>query len=259
MSVLLAIGGMLVQAMLAPLFAVVLVGLEARFAGRLAGGGAAPVLLPWRALRGAFARQRVRGEGGSLLTSAGPVLVFAATWGAASMVPVAGGGGDVLVVAGLLVLARIVAGGAEDRVALVAEPALMMALLVRGLPGGGAAGPIGVAALGLVVLVLAGRGEVAATASGGDLALLRLAAALRRLVLFGLVVGQIVPTMREGFEWTLVAVALTAGGIGMLAAGVALARAGLSALRPERRREALEACVALAVLAVLVGLLEAGS
>ncbi len=259
MSPVLFIGEMLVQALLMPVLAVLLAGIEGWFAGLFSGGAMPPVLLPWRGIRVVFARQRVRGEAASVLTAAAPVLVFGATWGAACLVPVAGGGGDVLVVAGLLVLARVLAGGVEDRVALVAEPALLLALIVRGLPGGGAAGPIGVVALGAIVLVLAGPGEISASASGADLALLRLAAGLRRLVLFALVAGQMVPLPRGGIEWVLLAIVLTAGCILVLAAGTALARAGLGPLRPARRRDALEVCLALAVLAVLVGLLEAAS
>ena len=264
MSALLAIAGTVVQGLLMPLLALLLAGLERWFAARLAGAAAPSLLLPLRAIRGVFARQLVRREDASVLTAAGPVMAFAATWGAAFLVPVAGFGGDLLTVAGLLILARLLArgveaGGAEDRAALVAEPALLLALLARGLPGGGAAGPIAAAALGVTVLALLGREEVVAEASGGDLALLRMAAALRRLVLFVLLAGQLVTGLREEIDGTLVGAAATALGAVLLAVGVAIGRAALGPMRPRRRHEALVACLVLAVLAVLVGLLEAAA
>ncbi len=259
MSPVLLIGVLVAQGLLMPVLAVLLAGLEGWFAARLAGVPPPPLLLPWRAVRGGFGRQKVRREGASVLTAGGPAMIFAVTWAAACAVPVAGAGGDALAVAGLLMLARVLATGGEDRVALVAEPMLLLALLVRGLPDGGAAGPIGVAALAAAVLVLTGRGEFNTEASGGDLALLRLAAFLRRLVLFALLAGQVVPDPGEGFERRLVAVAATAGVVLVLAGASVLARTAWAPQRPGRRREGLIAGVVLAVLAVLVGLLEAGS
>ena len=259
MSALLALGAMAVQGLAMPLLAVLLAGLEGWLGARLAGGPGAPVLRPWRSIRGGLQRQIVRGDAGSILTAAGPGMVMAMTWAAAVLVPVAGSGGDVMAVAGLLVAARLMGTGAATRISLVAEPALLMALMVRGLPGAGAAAPIGLAAMAIAILALAGRGTIPHQASGRDLAMLRLAAIVRRLVLLVLLAGQMVPEMDDGIDGTLATVAATAGIVLLLASAVVVAEAAVAPLRPGRRREALIACVGLAVLGVMVGLLEAGS
>jgi len=259
MSVLLTLGGAAVQGLVMPLLAVLLAGLEGWFGARLAGGPGAAVLRPWRLIQGGVRRQTMRADAGSVLTAAGPVLMVALTWTAAVLVPVAGSGGDVMVVAGLLMAGRLIGLGADDKVALVAEPVLLMALMVRGLPGAGAAAPIGLAAMGIAILALAGRGTLPAEASGRDLALLRMAAALRRLVLLVLLAGQMVPETEMGIDGILAEAGATAAIVVLLAGGVALAEAALAPLRPGRRREVLLGCAMLAVLAVLVGLLEAGS
>ena len=259
MSVLLTLGGTAVQGLLMPLLALLLAGLEGWFGARLAGGPGAPVLRPGRVIQGGFRRQIVRADAGSALTAAGPVLMLAITWTAAVLVPVAGSGGDVLAVAGLLVAARLIGLGADDTVALMAEPALLIALMVRGLPGAGAAAPIGLAAMAIAILALAGRGTPPAEASGRDLAVLRMAAALRRLVLLVLLAGQMGPGTAMGIEGTFAEVGATAAVVLLLAGGAAVAEAAVAPLRPGRRREVLLGCVVLAVLGLLVGLLEAGS
>ena len=259
MSAVLTLGAAAVQGLLMPLLALVLAGLEGWFRARLVGGPGAPVLRPWRMMRSAFRRQILRAEAGSILAAAGPVLTLAITWTAAVLVPVAGAGGDVMAVAGLLVAARLIGLGADDKVALVAEPVLLIAIMVRGLPGAGAAAPIGLAAMAIAVLALAGREANAAEASGRDLAVLRMAAALRRLVLLVLLAGQMVPETARGIEGICAEVGATVAIVAALAGGVAVAEAAVAPLRPERRREVLLGCVVLAVLGVLVGLLEAGS
>jgi formate hydrogenlyase subunit 4 len=208
----------------------------------------------------------VRHARASLLAGIAPPAALAATLAAACLLPsftqdlLFPAAGDLLTVAGLLMLARLLAalagGEAAPAALLPGEPALLLALFLRILPGTTAAAPLGLAALALAVGALLSSPSPAPAASGGDLALLELAGLLRRLVFFSLLAGQVLPALPSGPEWWLPGLALWLAAIALLAGGLAVAETLLPPWRPARRREALAAGLLLALLAALTGLAE---
>ncbi len=262
MNSVLGVVAAVLHGLLMPVAGLLLVGLEARARALLQGDAGPSVLLPLRAMGPLLRKRRVRAEAASILAGMAPVLVFAATWAAAFLVPsfsremALAGTGDLVAVAGLLMLGRllgaVLAGGIADPVALLAEPALLLAAF--GLAAGGAAGPVGVAGLALAGMAVGGS-RISDGASGSDLALLQAAAGLRRLVLFSAVVLA-VPGVPGGVEWWAPGLLLWGAIVGMLAIGLAVAEVAWAPWRPARRREGVLAGLVLAGVAVLLGLAE---
>ncbi len=268
MTLLLTWGAAILHVLLMVPAALLAEGLAATLRARLRGTRGPGLLMPFRALAAALARQILRGPDASLVTVIGPASVLAATMAAACLVPsftrdsALSGAGDLLTVAGLLTFARLLAllldGAAEDGGALLAEPAILLALFSHALPAA-AATPIALAALAIAGIALSAGPPVAGAVSGRDLAMLMLAAALRRLVFLSLIADLLRPPLPPGpDDWPL-GFAIWLGTVLAITALSALAEAVLPARLPARRREALAAGLLLAVLATLVGLAEAAS
>ncbi|MCX7383244.1 MAG: hypothetical protein NT133_17935 [Alphaproteobacteria bacterium] len=269
MTLLLAWGVAILQLLLLPPAALLAAGLAETLRARLLGMRGPGLLMPFRAIAAALGRQRVRGPDASLVSVIGPALVLTATLAAACLVPsfsrdsALAGIGDALTIAGLLTLARLIAllldGAAADPAALFAEPAVLIAIFSGLVPGANAAAPIGLAALAIGALALVPGPRMARTASGRDLAMLTLAAALRRLVFLSLIADRLRPNLPEGAEYWAIGFALWVAMVVAITLVCTVAEAALPARLPARRREALAAGLALAALAVLVGLAEAAS
>ena len=266
MTLLQAWGATILHLLLLAPAALLVAGLGEVARARLRGMRGPGLLMPFRTIAACVGRQRVRGPETSLVTVIGPALVLTTTFAAAALVPVfsretaLAGIGDALTVAGLLTFGRLMAAlleGGEDGTAVFAEPAVLLAIFVRMLPSASAAAPIGLAALVLGALALATGPLPARRASGSDLAMLMLAAALRRLVFLSLIADCLRPEVAEGAAGWLPGLGIWAGIIIAITLASAAAEAALPPRQPRRRREALAVGLVLAVLAALVGLAEA--
>ncbi len=252
----------------APVIAGLIPFLQARFSG-LSGP---PLLQPWRDLLRLARKVPVLPESASELFAAAPAFVLAATGAAALLVPsfatgmLTAPGSDLLVIGGLLMAARAalvlaaldagtapggMAAGREIGLAALAEPALLLVILVVAGTGGTTNLDIAAAtlrdaplaphvplalampALTLVALALnAGRGsgpagEAALTAefSGRHLAALEFSRALRLVIWFNLIGALACPFGMAPLEGGLVAwvAGLVLWGVKMLVLAVALA------------------------------------
>lgn len=269
MTLLLAWGAAILHLLLMPPAALLAAGLAETLRARLTGTRGPSPLMPFRAIAAAIGRQRVRGTDASLVTVIGPALVLAATLAAAGLVPsftrdsALAGIGDPLAIAGLLTLARLIGllldGRTEDHGALVAEPAVLLAVFIHMVPAAAAAAPLALAALAIGGLAMAAGPPAARAASGRDLAMLTLAAALRRLVFLSLIADLLRPELPDGPAFWLVGLGIWLLAVVGLTLACAVAEAVMPARLPARRRDALAAGLTLAVLATLIGLAEAAS
>jgi formate hydrogenlyase subunit 4 len=262
--------------------------IEARLTGRI---GPDP-WQPWRDLARLSRKQPALAENASPLFRAAPLACIAAMATAAALVPSFTLGmafaplADLLVIAGLLAFARAVlalaaldagtaAGGLAAargaRLACLAEPALFLVVLTLGLLGGTTnldlligqqhqgmlqAPAVALCVASLVALALAGSDPPGATAefSGGDLALIELARALRTLVWFDLIGALFLPLgMAEPGAGPLSWIE------GLLAWGVKVAAlvVGLAALRRAVGRPRLGLAPQVLGIALVLGLLAA--
>jgi formate hydrogenlyase subunit 4 len=202
-------------------------------AARLSGRSGPPVLLPWRDLARLSRKTTMLNDSTSAASRLAPAVVLGATLSAAALVPSFALGmalsplADVLVIVSLLSIGRVAAalaafdsGAALPGVrqqsasarAVIAEPALMLALVALALMGGSfnldiiivqqregvllpaAASAVALAALLALLLAevsMTDRGEPAF--GGADLAMIRMAAWLRRLVWIDLIGGLFLP------------------------------------------------------------------
>lgn len=271
----------------------VLTGLQTWFEAMLAGRPGPVPWQPWRELARLARKQPALAENASPLFRAAPLACVAAMVVAAALVPSFTLGmafaplGDLLVLFGLLAFARVVlalaaldagtapaglAAGRAAWLACLAEPAIVLVILVLGLLGGttnldlligqqhqGMLQPQAastLAAAALVALALAGPDTAGQTTefSGGDLALVDLAEALRKLVWFDLIGALFLPLgMAEPGAGLLGWV------VGLLAWGAKLVvlAAGLAALRSVAGRRLLRRAPQVLGTAVVLGLLAA--
>lgn len=262
---------------------------EARLAGRT---GPDP-RQPWRDLLRLARKQPALAENASPLFRTAPLACFAAMAVAASLVPSFTLGmafaplGDLLVLAGLLAFGRAVcalaaldagtapgglAASRSASLACLAEPVMFLVILALGLMGGttnldllisqqhlGMLQPPAAAALAaaaLAALALAGAGLDGETTefSGGDVALIELAGALRTLVWFDLIGAVFLPLGMASpgagaLGW---AVGLVAWG-----ARLVVLMGGLAALRCVTGRMRLAAAPQVVGIAAVLGLLAA--
>ncbi|HVC59435.1 MAG TPA: NADH-quinone oxidoreductase subunit H [Acetobacteraceae bacterium] len=271
----------------------VVAGLQRWTEARLAGRTGADPWQAWRDLARLARKQPVLAENASPLFRTAPIACFAAMAVAAALVPSFTLGmafaplSDLLVLAGLLGFARVVlalaaldagtapaglAAGRTASIACLAEPAMFLVILALGLLGGttnldlligqqhqGMLQPPAAAALAaaaLALLALAGAGSAGQTTefSGGDLALIELAEALRMLVWVDLIGALFLP------------LGMAAPGAGLLGwvvglaawgARVAVLVGGLAALRCIAGRLRLGRAPAVVGIAAVLGLLAA--
>jgi formate hydrogenlyase subunit 4 len=293
MTLLAALFAQLLHIALTLAVAPVLMGLQAWFEAMLAGRIGPDPWQPWRDLARLARKQPALAENASPLFRTAPLACVAATGVAAALVPSFTLGmafaplDDLLVLFGLLAFGRVAlalaaldagtapAGLAAARtawLACLAEPGVLLVILALGLLGGttnldlligqqqqGMLQPQAAAALAaaaLVALALAGSATTGQTAefSGGDLALVDLAEALRRLVWFDLIgalflpLGMAEPGARP-LGWL----------VGLLAWGTKLLvlAASLAALRCAAGRQRLARAPQVLGIAVVLGLLAA--
>ncbi len=246
----------------------------------------------WRDLRRLLRKQSLRPEGTTWLFAAAPGTALACTALAALLVPSFTLGmataplGDLLVLAGLLALARAAVllagfdGGAAAGIAvqrvlltrLAADPAVFVLILVVALLAGSTNLDAAAAALresgglrwSLALSVAAAAAALAAadepTApadyAGRDLALLHMAAHLRRLLILSLLATLVLPfglaAAGSGPEAWVVGAACWAVKIGLLAAGAAGLGAMRARLRPLQAPELAGLGLVLALLAAAV-------
>ncbi len=295
MTLLLALAAQALHGVLILAAAPVLAGLpdwiEARLVGRAGGSWHGP----WHELRRLTRKQRVRSENASPLFAAAPIACFAALAVAALLVPSFTLGmalapfGDLLVIGGLLALARLVVllaalddgtaqGGVAARQGLAltvcAEPALLVAMLALGMMAGTTnvdliAGlqqvrmmqPMVGVSLTAVALVLVAVAQLdtdmpAAAFSGPDLALLRLADALRLLLWCDLIGALFLPAglaAADNFPagWAVGLLSWLAR-IGLLTVLLSLMRAVSGRLPPRRLPALLAVSLLLALLATVL-------
>lgn len=245
---------------------------------RLAGRSGAAVLQPWRDLLRLSRKQTMMAESASDVTGIAPLVAVAATAVAACLVPSFALGmtfarfDDMLVIVGLLGLARCAlafsaldagtaAGGMGASrtllLACLADTALLLVVFVAGMLVAGtnlAAAVVALAAALPIALVDAASPEpMEAEASGTDLALIRIAAALRLLVWFDLLGALFLPwsMARPGaglIAW-LIGLACWLGRTMVFAAAVALAQMAIGRLRLLRAAQMLGVSVFLGLLA----------
>ena len=214
----------------APIVAGALDWLDARLGGRTG----PPLLLPWRDLVRLSRKTPVTLESVSVVSRVAPAIALGATLSAAALVPSFTLGmafaplADVLVIVSLLALARVAGGlaaldsgaalpalaaqGASAR-AVLAEPALMLAVVTLALIGGsfnldliisqqreGLLLPAAASAVALTAMLALLFAEQSATeagaeqmASGSGLAIARITSWLRRLVWIDLIGGLFLP------------------------------------------------------------------
>lgn len=300
MTVLAAIVAQIIHSVLMIAAAPVVSGLQDQLGARLGGRSGPDAWQGWRDLRRLARKHPTLPETSVLLPRIAPVACFASAALAAALVPSFTLGmafarlADLLVVAGLLGASRIVvalsalesgtapaglAAGRAARLACLAEPTLYLAILAFGLLGGTtnldllaglqlqdmlqpiAAAILAAVALGLVAVAVSGEADLIIEFSGADLALIRLAGALRHLVWVGLVAGLLLPAgMAEPGDGPLAwIVGLLAWGLKVLVltAGLAALRAGFGDMRPSRRPLALGIAAILGTLAALLVLASA--
>jgi formate hydrogenlyase subunit 4 len=271
----------------------VAVGLQRWTEATLAGRTGLDPWQSWRDLARLARKQPVLAENASPLFRTTPLACVAATAVAAALVPSFTLGmafaplADLLVLGGLLAVSRValalaaldagtatggLAAARTASLACLAEPALFLAILAIGLMGGttnldlligqqhqGMLQPPAAAALAagaLVALGVASSDPAGQTGefSGGDLALVELAEALRMLVWFDLIGALFLPLgMAEQGAGPLAWV------IGLVVWGVKLAVlvAGLAALRCATGRPPLARAPQVLGIAVVLGLLAA--
>lgn len=232
MSLVLSLLAQLLHLVLMIATAPMMAGLTDWLDARLAGRGGPPVLSPWRELVRLSRKTPMLSDSVSGVSHAAPAVALGATLSAATLVPSFALGlalsplADVLVIVSLLTVARVAIAlaeldsgaplpglaqqGASVR-AVVAEPALMLSVVALALMGGtfnldliisqqreGVLLPAAASAVTLTALLallladISGR-EADAVFGGMELAMVRMAGWLRRLLWIDLVGGLFLP------------------------------------------------------------------
>lgn len=259
MTTVLAILAQLLHLSLMLGMALLLAGIRPWLAARLAGRPAPAPLDAFHAQRRLFAKRQLRAEPGAARAALLPVLAFAASLAAAALVPAFTHGlalaplGDRLVVAGLLLAARAAEAlltGAEPFAP--AEPALLLALCAAALPAGWVPAA---AALAIAAAAGANPGPAWRDGAAADLAVLELAAALRRLVFPALLAALLIPGAADaGPESWPGALLLWLLAIAAFVLLQALGEVALARFTRARRHEAQAAALLLAAVALATGL-----
>jgi formate hydrogenlyase subunit 4 len=278
----------------------VVVGLQRWSEATLAGRTGPGPWQAWRDLARLARKQPALAENVSPVFRAAPLACVAAMAVAAVVVPSFTLGmafaslGDLLVLAGLLAFARVVlglaaldpgtasAGVAASRgasLACLAEPAMFLVVLAFGLLGGttnldlligqqhqGMVQPPAAAALAVAALVALGVASADAAGqttefSGGDLALVELAEALRMLVWLDLIGALFLPLGIAGqgagpLGW-LVGVAAWGGKLLVLVGGLAALRCATGRLPDSRMPQVVGIAAVLGLLAALLAMASA--
>ena len=284
----------------APTVAGALDWLEARLSGR----SGPPLLLPWRDLVRLSRKTPMAVENVSAVSRLAPALGLGATLSAAALVPSFTLGmacaplADVLVVVSLLSLARIAVGLAAldtgaalpglaaqnaSASAVLAEPALMLAVVTLGLIGGsfnldlivgqqreGLLLPEAASAVVLTAMLALVFAEASATAggldlmsSGTDLAVSRMTGWLRRLVWIDLISALFLPVGLGGTDSGLLAwlTGLACWGVKLAAfvLGLAAIHAMLGRIPNRGLPDLIGVAALLALLASIMVLASSGS
>ena len=283
MSVLLAILAQCLHVGAVLFAAPVLTGLVGTLSSRLEGRESQPILRPWHDLMRLFRKQPVRAEGASALTHAVPLLSVVVSVVCVVLIPsftlgmVSAPLADLLTIAALLILLRIlqvlvvmdagtgegaVAAAETTRLAMAAEPALLLAVFVLALEAGGGnldlilavrtegamlPGPVvglAIAALALLGWAEATRPSMDSVFSARDLALARFAEQLRLVAWCDLIGALALP-----FGMAAADAGPVAWGIGLLAwaARLLLAALAMSAVRAVGASYRVPAMVVLAL------------
>lgn len=270
---------------------------------RLGGRSGPPALLPWRDLLRLSRKTPVTMDSVSVVSRLAPALGLGATLAAAALVPSFALGmalaplGDVLVIISLLTMARLAVGLAAldsgaarpglaaqtaSARAVLAEPALMLAVVALALIGGsfnldliidqqreGLLLPAAASAIALTAMLALLFAEASASTveleqmfSGTDLALSRFTFWLRRLVWIDLIGGLFLPVGMASIENGLLAwlVGLMAWGVklGAFILGFAMIRAMLGPIPRHSLPDLIGVAALLALLAIIMVLTSAG-
>jgi formate hydrogenlyase subunit 4 len=283
----------------APTLAGVMGWLEARLSGR----SGPPIQLPWRDLVRLSRKTPMTIESVSIVSRLAPVLGLGATLSAAALVPSFTLGmalsplADVLVIVSLLTVARVAAGlaaldsgaalpglaaqNASAR-AVLAEPALMLAVVTLALMGGsfnldliigqqreGTLLPAAASSVALTAMLGLVFTEASVPASGLDemfsgtgLAVSRMTVWLRRLVWIDLIGGLFLPVGMAATEdgplaW-LLGLAVWGIKLGVFIVGLSAIQATLGRTPPHRLPDLIGVAALLALLATILVLTSAG-
>jgi formate hydrogenlyase subunit 4 len=284
----------------APTVAGTLDSLDARLCGR----SGPPILAPWRDLARLSRKTPSTIESVSVVSHLAPALGLGATLSAAALVPSFTLGmafaplADVLVIVSLLTMARIAAGlaaldsgaalpglaaqGASAR-AVVAEPALMLAVVALALIGGsfnldliigqqreGLLQPAAASVVALTAMLALVFAETSGSASGldqmfsgTDLAISQMTGWLRRLVWIDLITGLFLPVGMAAADNGPVAwlIGLASWGIklGMFILGLSAIQTLFGSIPRHRLPDLIGVAALLALLAVIMVLAGTGS
>ena len=290
--------GLLIAA--APTVAGVMAWLDARLSGR----SGAPILSPWRDLVRLSRKTPMDAENVSIVSRLAPALGLGATLSAAALVPSFTLGmalsplGDVLVIVSLLVVARIgaamaaldsgaalpglAAQNASTR-AVVAEPALMLAVVTLALIAGSFNLDLIIAQQREGLLLPAAASTVALTAmlalvfaeasaptggldemfGGSDLAIARMTVWLRRLVWIDLIGGLFLPvgmaSTDSGLLTWLTGLAAWAVKLGAFILGLSAIQTMLGRIPHHRLPDLIGVAALLALLATIMVLATTGT
>jgi formate hydrogenlyase subunit 4 len=271
---------------------------------RLSGRSGPPILLPWRDLLRLSRKTPMTIESVSIASRLTPALGLGATLSAAALVPSFTLGmalsplADVLVIASLLTLARVAGGltaldsgaplpglaaqNASAR-AVLAEPALMLAVVTLALMGGrlnldliigqqheGLLLPAAASAVvmtAMLALVFAEDSVPAAgleeMASGTGLAITRMTAWLRRVVWIDLIGGLFLPvgmaTIAGGAQAWLIGLAAWAIKLAAFILGLSASQTLLGRVPHRRLPDLIGVAALLALLAIIMVLTSAGT
>jgi formate hydrogenlyase subunit 4 len=271
---------------------------------RLAGRTGPPILLPWRDLVRLWRKTPAAIESASVASRLAPALGLGATLSAAALVPSFSLGmalaplADVLVIVSLLALARIASGlaaldsgaplpalaaQAANARAVLAEPALMLAVVSLALIGGsfnldliigqqreGLLLPAAALALALTAMLALVFAEASAVdggleqmASGTDLAISRITFWLRRLVWIDLIGGLFLPVGMAAADsfplaW-LIGLACWAVKLGVFILGLSAIQTLLGRVPRRSLSDLIGVAALLALLATIMVLASAGT
>jgi formate hydrogenlyase subunit 4 len=274
------------------------------FQARLSGRSGPPVLLPWRDLVRLGRKTPMTVESVSIVSRLAPALGLGATLSAAALVPSFTLGmalsplADVLVIVSLLTVARIAAGMAAldsgaalpglagqdaSARAVLAEPALMLAVVTLALMGGsfnlnliigqqreGFLLPAAASAVALTAMLVLAFTDAGAPAEalddmfgGTDLAVCRMTGWLRRLVWIDLIGGLFLPIGMANTSGGLLAwlIGLAAWGVKLVAftLGLTVIQTATGQLRGHRLPDLIGVAALLALLATIMVLASAGT
>jgi formate hydrogenlyase subunit 4 len=274
------------------------------FQARLSGRSGPPVLLPWRDLVRLGRKTPMTVESVSIVSRLAPALGLGATVSAAALVPSFTLGmalsplADVLVIVSLLTVARIAAGMAAldsgaalpglagqdaSARAVLAEPALMLAVVTLALMGGsfnlnlaigqqreGFLLPAAASAVALTAMLVLAFTDAGAPAKGleemlggTDLAVCWMTGWLRRLVWFDLIGGLFLPigmaNAGGGLLAWLIGLAAWSVKLGAFTLGLTAIKTASGQLRGHRLPDLIGVAALLALLATIMVLASAGT